>query len=36
MDIVTEVTARMEMLVEELYAIMPAKSNKDPKKPSRV
>ncbi|XP_022358666.1 spermatid-associated protein isoform X1 [Enhydra lutris kenyoni] len=34
-DTVTEVTARMEMLIEELYAFMPAKS-KDPKKPSRV
>ncbi|XP_055964730.1 protein chibby homolog 2 isoform X1 [Sorex fumeus] len=34
-DTVTEVTARMEMLIEELYAFMPAK-NKDPKKPSRV
>ncbi|KAK2112819.1 Protein chibby 2 [Saguinus oedipus] len=34
-DTVTEVTARMEMLVEELYAFMPARS-KDPKKPSRV
>ena len=35
-DTVTEVTARMEMLIEELYAFMPAKNNKDPKKPSRV
>ncbi|XP_007501638.1 protein chibby homolog 2 isoform X2 [Monodelphis domestica] len=34
-DTVTEVTARMEMLVEELYAFMPAK-NKEPKKPARV
>nr|XP_003412659.1 spermatid-associated protein isoform X1 [Loxodonta africana] len=34
-DTVTEVTARMEMLIEELYAFMPAK-NKDLKKPSRV
>ncbi|XP_039110287.1 protein chibby homolog 2 isoform X2 [Hyaena hyaena] len=34
-DTVTEVTARMEMLIEELYAFVPAKS-KDPKKPSRV
>ncbi|XP_006837689.1 PREDICTED: spermatid-associated protein isoform X2 [Chrysochloris asiatica] len=34
-DTVTEVTARMEMLIEELYAFMPAKT-KDPKKPSRV
>ncbi|XP_027447151.1 protein chibby homolog 2 isoform X2 [Zalophus californianus] len=34
-DTVTEVTARMEMLIEELYAFMPSKS-KDPKKPSRV
>ncbi|XP_019650505.2 protein chibby homolog 2 isoform X1 [Ailuropoda melanoleuca] len=34
-DTVTEVTARMEMLIEELYAFMPAK-NKGPKKPSRV
>lgn len=34
-DTVTEVTARMEMLIEELYAFMPAK-NKDPKKPPRV
>ncbi|XP_019505855.1 PREDICTED: spermatid-associated protein isoform X1 [Hipposideros armiger] len=34
-DTVTEVTARMEMLIEELYAFMPAK-NKEPKKPSRV
>lgn len=34
-DTVTEVTARMEMLIEELYAFMPAKS-KDLKKPSRV
>ncbi|XP_021553581.1 protein chibby homolog 2 isoform X2 [Neomonachus schauinslandi] len=34
-DTVTEVTARMEMLIEELYSFMPAK-NKDPKKPSRV
>ncbi|XP_037597052.1 protein chibby homolog 2 isoform X1 [Cebus imitator] len=34
-DTVTEVTARMEMLIEELYAFMPARS-KDPKKPSRV
>uniref|UniRef100_G1T6L4 Protein chibby homolog 2 n=1 Tax=Oryctolagus cuniculus TaxID=9986 RepID=G1T6L4_RABIT len=34
-DTVTEVTARMEMLIEELYAFMPAKS-KDPKKPSRI
>lgn len=34
-DTVTEVTARMEMLIEELYAFMPAKS-KDPKKPGRV
>lgn len=33
-DTVTEVTARMEMLIEELYAFMPAKS-KDLKKPSR-
>lgn len=30
-DTVTEVTARMEMLIEELYAFMPAKNNKDPK-----
>ncbi|XP_075805995.1 protein chibby homolog 2 isoform X2 [Microtus pennsylvanicus] len=35
-DTVTEVTARMEMLIEELYAFMPANNNKDPKKPSRV
>lgn len=35
-DTVTEVTARLEMLIEELYAFMPAKNNKDPKKPSRV
>ncbi|XP_038166593.1 protein chibby homolog 2 isoform X1 [Arvicola amphibius] len=35
-DTVTEVTARMEMLIEELYAFMPAKNNKDLKKPSRV
>ena len=35
LDTVTEVTARMEMLIEELYAFMPAKS-KDPKRPSRV
>ncbi|XP_051839791.1 protein chibby homolog 2 isoform X2 [Antechinus flavipes] len=34
-DTVTEVTARMEMLVEELYAFMPSK-NKEPKKPGRV
>ncbi|XP_037003254.2 protein chibby homolog 2 isoform X1 [Artibeus jamaicensis] len=34
-DTVTEVTARMEMLIEELYAFMPAR-NKDPKKPPRV
>ncbi|XP_040846982.1 protein chibby homolog 2 isoform X2 [Ochotona curzoniae] len=34
-DTVTEVTARMEMLIEELYAFMPAKG-KDPKKPSRI
>ncbi|XP_036687900.1 protein chibby homolog 2 isoform X2 [Balaenoptera musculus] len=34
-DTVTEVTARMEMLIEELYAFMPTKNN-DPKKPSRV
>ncbi|XP_004054523.2 protein chibby homolog 2 isoform X3 [Gorilla gorilla gorilla] len=34
-DTVTEVTARMEMLIEELYAFMPARSQ-DPKKPSRV
>ncbi|XP_020007443.2 protein chibby homolog 2 isoform X3 [Castor canadensis] len=34
-DTVTEVTARMEMLIEELYAFMPSK-NKEPKKPSRV
>ncbi|KAM4859990.1 protein chibby homolog 2 isoform 5-T5 [Thomomys bottae] len=34
-DTVTEVTARMEMLIEELYAFMPAK-NKDLKKPGRV
>ncbi|KAF6376813.1 hypothetical protein mRhiFer1_016045 [Rhinolophus ferrumequinum] len=34
-DTVTEVTARMEMLIEELYAFVPAK-NKDLKKPSRV
>ncbi|ELK35206.1 Spermatid-associated protein [Myotis davidii] len=34
-DTVTEVTARMEMLIEELYAFMPGK-NKDPKKPPRV
>ncbi|XP_047410202.1 protein chibby homolog 2 isoform X2 [Sciurus carolinensis] len=34
-DTVTEVTARMEMLIEELYAFMPAKG-KDLKKPSRV
>uniref|UniRef100_A0A8C9PHE8 Protein chibby homolog 2 n=1 Tax=Spermophilus dauricus TaxID=99837 RepID=A0A8C9PHE8_SPEDA len=34
-DTVTEVTARMEMLIEELYAFMPSK-NKDLKKPSRV
>ncbi|XP_069323335.1 protein chibby homolog 2 isoform X1 [Eulemur rufifrons] len=35
-DTVTEVTARMEMLIEELYAFMPAAKSKDPKKPSRV
>ncbi|XP_028610111.1 spermatid-associated protein isoform X2 [Grammomys surdaster] len=35
-DTVTEVTARMEMLIEELYAFMPAKNSKDPKKPSRI
>lgn len=34
-DTVTEVTARMEMLIEELYAFMPGK-NKDPKKPPRI
>ncbi|KAL0615046.1 Protein chibby-like protein 2 [Plecturocebus cupreus] len=34
-DTMTEVTARMEMLIEELYAFMPARS-KDPKKPSRA
>ncbi|XP_008589871.1 PREDICTED: spermatid-associated protein isoform X2 [Galeopterus variegatus] len=34
-DTVTEVTARMEMLIEELYAFMPAK-DKDLKKPGRV
>ncbi|KAM9610225.1 LOW QUALITY PROTEIN: protein chibby homolog 2 [Trichechus inunguis] len=34
-DTVTEVTARMEMLIDELYAFMPAK-NKDVKKPGRV
>ncbi|XP_074048691.1 protein chibby homolog 2 isoform X2 [Macrotis lagotis] len=34
-DTVTEVTARMEMLVEELYAFMPSK-NKELKKPGRV
>ncbi|CAK6442863.1 unnamed protein product [Pipistrellus nathusii] len=34
-DTVTEVTARMEMLIEELYTFMPGK-NKDPKKPPRV
>ncbi|XP_061027149.1 protein chibby homolog 2 isoform X1 [Eubalaena glacialis] len=34
-DTVTEVTARMEMLIEELYAFMPTKNN-NPKKPSRV
>ncbi|XP_008060331.1 spermatid-associated protein isoform X2 [Carlito syrichta] len=34
-DTVTEVTARMEMLIEELSAFMPTKS-KDAKKPSRV
>ncbi|XP_007186890.2 protein chibby homolog 2 isoform X3 [Balaenoptera acutorostrata] len=34
-DTVTEVTARMEMLIEELYAFMPTKNN-DPTKPSRV
>ncbi|XP_077014389.1 protein chibby homolog 2 isoform X2 [Tamandua tetradactyla] len=34
-DTVTEVTARMEMLIDELYAFMPT-NNKDPKKPSRV
>ncbi|XP_064229543.1 protein chibby homolog 2 isoform X3 [Aotus nancymaae] len=34
-DTVTGVTTRMEMLIEELYAFMPARS-KDPKKPSRV
>ncbi|XP_027784488.1 protein chibby homolog 2 isoform X1 [Marmota flaviventris] len=34
-DTVTEVTARMEMLIEELCAFMPSK-NKDLKKPSRV
>ncbi|XP_037656432.1 protein chibby homolog 2-like isoform X1 [Choloepus didactylus] len=34
-DTVTEVTARMEMLIEELYAFMPAK-NKEPQKPGRV
>ncbi|XP_067569925.1 LOW QUALITY PROTEIN: protein chibby homolog 2 [Pseudorca crassidens] len=34
-DTVTEVTARMELLIEELYAFIPTK-NKDPKKPSRV
>ncbi|XP_003913888.2 spermatid-associated protein isoform X1 [Papio anubis] len=34
-DTVTEVTARMEMLIEELYAFMPGRSQ-DPKKPSRV
>ncbi|XP_012411081.1 protein chibby homolog 2 isoform X2 [Trichechus manatus latirostris] len=34
-DTVTEVTARMEMLIDELYAFMPAK-NKDLKKPGRV
>ncbi|XP_028734985.1 protein chibby homolog 2 isoform X3 [Peromyscus leucopus] len=35
-DTMTEVTARMEMLVEELCASASAKNNKDPKKPSRV
>ncbi|KAK7807029.1 hypothetical protein U0070_011374 [Myodes glareolus] len=35
-DTMTEVTAQMEMLIEELYAFMPAKNNKGPKKPSRV
>ncbi|XP_051017017.1 protein chibby homolog 2 isoform X2 [Acomys russatus] len=35
-DTVTEVTARMDMLIEELVAFMPAKNNKEPKKPSRV
>ncbi|KFO27864.1 Spermatid-associated protein [Fukomys damarensis] len=34
-DTVIEVTALMAMIIEELYAFMPAK-NKDPKKPSRV
>ncbi|XP_007129840.2 protein chibby homolog 2 [Physeter macrocephalus] len=34
-DTVTEVTARMELLIEELYAFIPT-GNKDPKKPSRV
>ncbi|XP_004704539.2 protein chibby homolog 2 [Echinops telfairi] len=34
-DTVTEVTARMEMLIEELYAFMPARS-KEPKKPTRI
>ncbi|XP_032467097.1 LOW QUALITY PROTEIN: spermatid-associated protein [Phocoena sinus] len=34
-DTVTEVTARMELLIEELYAFIPTK-NKDPKKPRRV
>ncbi|XP_007466517.1 PREDICTED: LOW QUALITY PROTEIN: spermatid-associated protein [Lipotes vexillifer] len=34
-DPVTEVTARMELLIEELYAFIPTE-NKDPKKPSRV
>ncbi|CAO2591620.1 Protein chibby homolog 2 [Lemmus lemmus] len=35
-DTVTEVTARIKMLIEELYAFMSGKNNKDPKKPSRV
>ncbi|XP_007946005.1 protein chibby homolog 2 [Orycteropus afer afer] len=34
-DTVTQVTARMQMLLEELYAFMPAK-DKEPKKPSRI
>ncbi|XP_058897855.1 protein chibby homolog 2 [Kogia breviceps] len=34
-DTVTEVSARMELLIEELCAFMPTR-NKDPKKPSRV
>ncbi|KAL6036690.1 hypothetical protein STEG23_001059 [Scotinomys teguina] len=35
-DTMTEVTARMEMLVEELCASASAKSNQNPRKPSRV